>query len=789
MIRNYLKVALRSLYRYKFFAFINVFGLSTAMAFCIVGYLNFTRHYTWDSFHTNADRIFRVESVRDVGGREVLWGSVPIPMAERLRADFAEVEKVVRYSNPRVSVRIGDHVFSERVGHVHPDFLRVFSFRLETGSPDVLQDKSRLVISRKYAEKYFGAEDPMGQTLRLRYSDTESRDFIVGAVAAAYPSNSSIRFDVLVNDEVLSDVGIDEPNNWEHWTGTLFIQTKNPEAASSIAANLDRYVRIQNSVNKQAPVKRFDLRPLADVALNSRNVTNDPLQDSSPMSAIVGPSVMAILILLLACFNYVNTSLAFSTSRIREIGMRKVVGGLRGQLVVQFLGENILLCTIALVAALAMAEFFIVGWNNLWTFAQLSADYLSHPDLMLFLVGLVLTVAIGSGLYPALYVSSFSPSRILKGREQLGPVTGLMRGLLVIQFSVAMMAMIQAALFAENAKYQENLDVGYHKDLIAVLRIENESMYTTLRAALEAETGVEQIAGGREHIGYRWNTKTVRFDNRNHEIELLRVGPDYMQTMGLRIKEGKLFDPALSSENTGHVVVNETFAHQIGGGNPIGQIVELDGARYVISGVVEDFLTSGVWRPVTPVLFRTCESSEYAFAVIRIQPGSLSRVKERLQSVWAGLYPDIPYSGFFQDDVLAESISVSQNITTMSVYIALLAIAIASMGLFALVSLSILRRTKEIGIRKILGAGTIQLLELINREFVIVLVAASLVADVAGYLATRLLLESLYAYHVNFSLPVFLLSNGLVLTIAVFTVGGLVIRAVMTNPVRALRYE
>ncbi|MFQ5639600.1 MAG: ABC transporter permease, partial [bacterium] len=397
MFKNYFKVAYRNLLSNKLYAVINIFGLGVAIAFCIVAYLNHTYNYIFDSFHEKAGQIFRVKTVMMFNGQEEYWGSVPRPLAPALAGDFPEVERALRLTQSRATCRFGDKVFNETILHTDPGFFEMFDFPLKYGSPDVLRDKSKVVLSEKFAHKYFGDENPLGQQITLRYGDKQTREFFIGAVAEKIPDYSSIQFDVLAALEVLLDVGRDRANDWTDWAHVAFMQVSDPAQLSTIVNQLDGYIAAHNDAAPDQPIARFYFDPLRKLALNAwkEDLDGDILKRAMHPAGMISPTIIAVLLLLMACFNYINTSIAFSSKRLKEIGVRKVIGGARRQLIAQFLGENFLLCLLSLILAMGLAEIFVPAHDNLWVYFELTLDYSENFGLLAFLAGLLLLVGVG----------------------------------------------------------------------------------------------------------------------------------------------------------------------------------------------------------------------------------------------------------------------------------------------------------------------------------------------------------------------------------------------------------
>lgn len=789
MLKNYLKVALRSLAANKLYTFINIFALSVAMAFAVVAYLNFQYDRDFDRFHEQAESIYVARSTTLVAGREHNWGVTPRPLGPALARDFPQVEKMARVVYSLSALSYGDKIFNEVTYYVDEDFLEMFTLPLQQGTSAVIRDKSKLIISEALAHKYFGEDDALGKQVTIHFGDGRKRDFLVGGVLAPIPSNSSLQFDVLIPYAALQELNSSRSESWAEWSHETFIQVGKPEQVEAMADQLDHYVAAQNAANENWKVTRFYFDPFIEAAARARALTNDILKEGMHPAALVSPTVIAILLLLTACFNFMNTSLAYSALRLKEVGVRKVLGGVRRQLVFQFIGENILLCTIALIIAVVLAEFLVPGYSNLWREVDLQLDYRANWGLLAFLAGLLAFMSITAGAYPAMYVSRFNPVTILKGKQRLGHANWLMRGILTFQFALSTLTIFAGIVFTHNGHYFEQLDMGYEARQVVAVPLQGQELYTPLLQAAQQNPDILSIAGSRHQVGFNQSTLLAQADGVKHQVAVLSVGENYLETMDMRLLQGRAFDVTLASDWDRAVIINQQMARDFGWSAPLGQEVTIDSLRFTVIGVVQDFYNRSVWRPLQASALRLVKPEQYRYFVARVELRNLAATNDYLREAWHRLAPNIPYEGFYQDESIAEAMEVSSSIRILCIYISLAAIAIAAMGLFALSSLIIIRRTKEIGVRKVLGAGVLHVVALLNRQIVAVLLIAAVVAAAAGYFTLGALLDSIFAYHIAIQSWHMALAAAIVLAIGLVTVSSQVFRVATANPVQALRYE
>jgi hypothetical protein len=442
MIRSYLKVALRNLYRNKFYSVINIVGLGVAMAICVVGYVNYQFGQSFDSYHENAEKIFLLCNSKGQGNNVLDWSVVPMPMLPAIREGIPGIEKVSRIGLSGGTVRYGDKVFREAFHYVDEDYFDMFTFPVMSGDDDVLRDKSALVITDEIAEKYFGDENPIGKELILSVEPGQEFLLTVRAIITKPPMNSSMQISICLPYERLQDIREYDIDSWDNWTRGGFIQIADHASLPEIEQKLQAYVQTANDANPDWQINAFHLCPLPQLASASRDLRGAPFTNGLHPAALVAPAVTALLVLLLACFNFVNTAIAYSSRRLNEIGIRKVVGGVRGQLVKQFLGENLVLCFIAMLVAAVLAEIFVPAYDSLWPELSLTMDYSENLGVVGFFIGLLLFTAVAAGAWPAFYISAFKPVDILKGKQKLGGTNPLIRVLLTFQFALSITSII-----------------------------------------------------------------------------------------------------------------------------------------------------------------------------------------------------------------------------------------------------------------------------------------------------------------------------------------------------------
>jgi putative ABC transport system permease protein len=791
MLKNFIKITFRSLIKNKLFVAINVLGLGVALACVIVSYLSWDFNNTYDVQHVNADKIYRINFIRTTNGSPIKNGCSPSPLAKIIDGSISGIDAVVRYSPTGGNFKIKDDLFSVEVSAVDDNFLDVFTFPLLRGSKEALKDKGKIIISSKIRDKYFPDDDPVGQLVTY-INGRERLEFIVGAVFEKMPLNSSFQFDAIVNYDNLFDIVDWEETDWAQFNNT-FVVVNNPSSVPQIERDLQRYVEVQNRAKEDYKVKEYYLDPLVGMAIRAEKdaIWNNWLRGALPTAAVIGPIVMAILLLVLACFNFTNTSIAIANGRLKEIGIRKVMGSQRKQLIAQFLSENLILALMGLGAGLLIAEFLVPAYNEMWSFLEIDLNYYENVRFFGFLFILLLFTGFLAGSYPAFYVTSFKPSHILRGTLKYGKTSILTRILLTFQFAISLVAIISGIIFAQNAEYQKEYDVGFNGSTVVTARVEDEDGYNALKQELKDNPKIISIAGSAHSFSNSWYTDPIKFNDEELDVQLLNIGEDYLATTGATILEGRNFIKDSQSDIRNSVIISEDLVKTFGWEKPIGQrIILSDTIEVFVVGVVKDvFLGGGLWFPIRPVMLRYIKPEGYRYIAIEAKVTDIKAVHDDVEAAWKVVFPNKLPDVRYMDDEAGDMAQVNNNIKTMFIFLGAIATLLSAIGLFSLVSLDIIKRMKEIGVRKVLGASVIHIMNIINKRYIIIILIASLLGSGMGYIMADMLMASIWTYYIPIGPVAFILSIIILILIAMITVGGKVLRAALANPATTLRDE
>lgn len=782
MLKNYIKVALRNLRRHKAYSFINLAGLAIGLAACLLILLWVRDELSYDRFHNQADLIYRaLEHEAMSSGRVLTYPLFPPAFGPALEKDYPEVLETVRIRTQRGrTVRVGETSFYED-GLVFADaeILSVFSFPLVQGdAKTALQKPDSVLMTERMAAKYFPESNPMGKVIQV----DSQHDFLVAGILADIPSNSHLKFDFVVPISNL------QKYNWnmENW-GAYGIHT---------------YVLLEEGVDIRAFnqkiegfIKRYDeesimtvsLQPLKNVHLHSAGISASGT--TGDIRQVTVFSIIACLILLMACINFMNLTTARSENRAREVGLRKVVGARRSNLIAQFFGESVLLALMALILALNLVHLVLPAFNNL-AGKQIPFPLFTNGLLMLGILGIALTTGFIAGSYPALYLSAIQPIRTFRRKSDGRGQGALFRRVLVIsQFALTICLVIATVVVYQQMRFIRNRDLGINKDHVLCLSLKGDlpDKHQVLKTRiLENPSVLGVTAASNPPAGNNWSMSLNDWEGRDTDahylMDLASVDSDYLDVFGLELVEGRFLTPE-SGEKIQNMVVNETAVKAMGMEEPLGKRVR----EFRIVGVIKDFHFDSLHKSIAPLGLFYAED-DFDNLLIRIRSDNLSGTIAAIQNSWTAAAPGYPFEFRFLDESIDLMYRSDKRVGRLINAATVLALFIACLGLFGMASFTAEQRTKEIGIRKILGASTRSVFFLLSRESFKWVAAANLIAWPLAYLAMRRWL-SVYAFRINISPLIFFLAAAATFATALLTISVQTIKAAGSNPANSLRHE
>jgi putative ABC transport system permease protein len=806
MLVNYLKIAWRTILRHKGYAAINLLGLALGITCCLFIHLWVRDEKSIDNLHAGGDNLYTVYETVTANGKTSGDYNPPIHLAPgKNYPDFLldGAKSAVRgitgftyystgYDLPwgyAETLRYGDKLVKFNGSRAGEDFFQMFSYPLLAGNPaTALRDISDIALSRKTAVVFFGSPAAaMGKTIRFE----NSRDFTVSAVFEDLPPQSSLQFDFLVNFE-LHKKGL---VNWSSGNFQSFIRLSPGANVSAITAGLNQMIRTRlgndNGVSIRLGLQRYGDRYLHSIFVNG-------LPATGRIEYVRIFSGVAIFILLIACINFMNLATARSVRRAKEVGLRKVVGSTRGYLIGQFLGESLLFALIATVLSILLVSLFLPAFN------QFTGKTLRFPftevSFWAGVAGILLLTGLVAGSYPALYLSSLRPVAVLKGMFRFtNGAVWLRKSLTVFQFILSITLMIATIVIVRQTDYVQHANLGYNRENLIYIRLEGDLLkmekYELFKQEAMTMPGIAMVDRSTEtpHAmnfvadGEAFNWEGKRKDERV-SFKPASVGFDFVKLMDLKILEGRDFSPGNLTDSSDGFLVNEEALRQMGMRHPLGKWVSAWKKKGHIIGVLKDFHTHSFREPILPVMIDVKEWEDFGVILVRTKPGQTKEALASLGKVYKDLNPDYAFSWEFVDEQYKKLYSSEMLISRLSVLFASLAIAISCLGLLGLVMFSAEQRTKEIGIRKVLGASISQIIGIFSMDFLRLILLAFLIAGPLGwYLMNSWLHE--FAYRINFSWWIFALAGSVSLLIAALTVSYQAIRASTANPVNSLRSE
>lgn len=786
IFQNHLKVAFRKMMRQKVFSFINVAGLAIGMTICIFILMWVRDELNYDRFHDNAQNIHRIVMNDQKYGER--WPVVSIPVGPALKQNFPEILEMARVSDFRGLITYEDKKFDEIGAYVDPSFLEIFSFPLERGDPQTaLSVPLSVVISQEMAEKFFGQEEPLGKNLKLNHD----LDLTVTGIIKDFPENSYFDLDFLAPFEIFEQRDRD-PTNWSRFQLYTYILLQENASYKQLETKIAGLLQAHDV--REGP--KLELEPLTRIHLYASDGGGD-------IRHIYIFSIIAVFILAIACINFMNLTTARSSTRAKEIGMRKVTGAQRADLIKQFIGESVLISWIALVLAIALVCLLLPTFNNLAN-KQLSLNSLGNGNLILGFFVIVLFAGFLAGSYPAFFLSALKPVNILRGN--LIPVRAgvkkslFQKALVVFQFSISICLIISTLVIFQQLHFIQNKNLGYQKDHIITvpLRGSVSRQYEAFKSELLRDSRITHATATSEvpvlirkiHTGYDWEGKNPKKESRMTEVI---VDHDFIETFNMTIVQGRGFSRGYPSDSKEAYVLNEAAVKASALDSPVGKRFAAsthEGMREgKIIGIVKDFHFQPLHDAIEPLVMFILPGN-FNYMCIRAQPGTsgFTGIIRHIESTWNNFAPNFPFQYSFLDARFDRLYRSEQKTGRIFGYFTFLAIFISSMGLFGLAAQIAEQRTKEIGIRKVMGASVPGIILLLTKDFIRWVIIANAIAWPAAYLAMKKWLQN-YAYRTSIGIDIFILAAAAALLITFLTVSFQSIRAAGEDPVESLRYE
>ncbi len=794
MFKNYLKVTFRIFKKEKVFSLINLFGLVLGFTCCLLIFLFVQDELSYDNFHQDEDRIYRVAAAYMREGRWEPYATNSWPTAELLKTNFGEIEALVRIRRRQDIVEYKEkRVSEERLATVEENFLEVFSFELVAGNrQEALKGSNKVVITESIARKYFENEDPMGKIFEM--NDGQFQLMVTG-VMRDMPPNSHFHFDFLISGEtarsiappaLFTNIGFDS-----QWVYIKASKNFNPEL---MEAEFPRFIDDHlSAVFTSANFKLF-LQPLLDIHLKSD--LGLEIEANGNIDHLYIFSVIAIFTLLIACINYMNLTTARSVRRAREVGMRKVLGAGRSHLVNQFLSESFMMTFLAILFSLALT-FLILPAFNAFSGKEISRSFLFSYEVIAAAIILLIAVGLLAGTYPSFILSSFKPLNTLKGRYISGNSGVILRkGLVILQFGISIGLIVATGITYKQLQFLRNKDLGINKDLLVAvpMRTMDRSQLETVKNDLLANAAVKSVGtcnmklpGWISNSTY-YEAEGVPIDQEARKsMKIIRVDPDFFESVEGEFIAGRNFSKSITTDLSEAVILNEAAVSQLGWREPIGSWLKLGRRKRTTIGIVKDFHFESLHRRIPPTVF-VLSDSFLNWIYVKIAPDNIPTSLDHIEKVYSKFVKDRDFIYSFIDEDVRNQYNAEDKFMKIFIIFTLLAVAIACLGIFGLVSFMAERKSKEIGIRKVLGASVGGVSFLLIKEFIFLLLVASTISwPFTYYFMNGWLTE--FIYRTSISIDLFFVATLLALLIAICSTGFKALAAALTNPVNALRDE
>ncbi len=804
MLRNYLKISCRNIIKHKIYSAINILGLSVGLACCIMIFLFVEDELSFDRFHKNADSIYSV-----IGSQAIFDGTgrgATITMGPAMEEFFPEIKYAVRrYNMLRAEVRFGKNVFIENPVFTDSEFFQVFSFPLIKGSPEsVLQPKNSVVMTKSTAEKYFGEADPVGETLTMTFGQ-RNLEFTVTGISGNIPENSSISFGMLINISCLSQLRDNRYlTNWNMWDTHIYVLLNEGAAPENVDKRFPAFINkhFAGTIEDFKSSGRWDgngdavsyrLQNIKDMHFSPEITGTYAAREVKSSFILTG---IALLVLTVACINFINISIGGASARSLEIGLRKVLGADRKQLVRQFWSESLIMTAASMAAGIVIASVLLPVFND-YAGKNLNMASLAAFKNIFTIFCLITAVGIISGSFPALVLSRFRPVDIFKGKLKFGGSSIFTRSLVVFQFSLSIFLIISTLVMTKQIQYLSSYNPGFDKEGVLVINSQegdfekSEAFLRMFRNRVSGYSGIKSISGSRYSFNMGLGYSPYYLNGERIHININRVYYDYLKTLGIKLAEGRDFSEEITSDVSA-VIVNRKLLEKLDLESPLEKNLELRGlGSYKIIGIVEDFNFQTLQEDIEPMAYGLMPGLHffnYKYILVRVSPEDISGTLEFIKKTWMEIQPEKPFEYSFLEEDFSAAYNRQNRWNSIIRYSSFLAIFVTCIGIFGLTSITVSRLFKEIGIRKVLGATVPQIVSLVSKEFVIlVLIANAVTWPVAWYIMYNWLGN--YAYKTDVGLLTFILSGTLAVIIAVLAVSFQAVKAAQANPVDSIKCE
>lgn len=792
MLKNYLTIAIRNLFRSKETSLINIFGLAIGIASCLLIVLYARFELSYDRFHSNSDNLYRVLTIDEALGVSSNLVGITLPaLGPTMKAEIPEVTKSMRMQGAGRSLL--DHeekqLYTENMAYVEPSFFDLFDYKLIEGDTADFNAPRKAVMTEDMAQRMFGSESPMGKLITVN----NGNEYEVVGIMENTPPNSHLQFDFIGSmypTEQDSNL-VQFLNSWNSISMVTYVTLNDPNGEQAVKDKMEEIIR-QHDVGENFSVT---LQKLGDIHLGSNDILFDGYnQNKTDGDYVYTMLIVALFVILIAAFNFMNLSTARSVKRAREVGMRKVLGAVRGQLISQFLGESILLCVVSLIFAMGLVSIF-GRFLPLPIEENLLIYLLKDPVMLSGMIGGTLLLGILAGIYPAFMLSNFLPAKVLKGSFATSASGIWLRRVLVVsQFAASIAMIIGTFIIYQQLNHIKNADKGFSTEQIITVQLGDNQLrqnYDALKNELKQNSNILDVATVSSMPGSGFGRNGVRPDGTPEDdiwiVSVMNMDENYFELMDMEIVEGRNYSREFSTDPQEGIIINEAFVREVGWESGVGKILHLGNNQRTVIGVVKDFHFASMRHKIEPLMifFNPNASGQIA---LKLDASQMTASLNAVEAAWKKVNPNHPFEYRFFDEDFGRQYQSDENFGKLIVNFTALAILIACLGLFGLSAYTAEQRTKEMGVRKILGASTGNIVGLLSREFALLILIASVIAAPLAWYAMDDWLQD-FVYRINIQWWVFIAAAGLALIIAMFTNAYHALRTARHNPAEILRYE
>lgn len=781
LARNYMLTSVRAVKHNPGYILSNIIGLALALSISTIGYFYYRFNDTFNEHYNQAENLYKIHGLR---ASEATLGSSSVALGPALEAAGIEA---MRYHHETIAVRQENRLFQESTVFADPNYLQSFELESVSGQRIRMSNADEIFISQDMATKLFGDVYPVGELVEIVFPNEKERSFVVKDVFKDPPQNVSFHFPMITSfDNYLEFYEVDE-NDWSGYIDGTFVNITNTSLAQ-VETQLDVLLEPHNRYNTDRILEKFRLDNVLTWPAFESTLAGRSFWNTLHPASVIGTVSTAIAILLLACFNFINTSIALSGKRLKEIAVRKVMGGNRKSTIAQFMIENSLMVFTAVIVSIVISSFLIPAYNSLMTQEIVQLDEVPLKTLIYFGIVLIAFVTLLSGAYPSFYISRFSSLQIFRDKLVLSGKNRLMVVLLTFQFSLCFYNFVSLYVNLDNSYFQETLDRGYDLGQVINVPLYGPAQMSELENTLNQHPDILNVAGTTNTIGFNFEDKSATYEGMDYEVADLAVGTNYLQMMGIRLIKGSFFSDQYEAASK-HIVINKMLEDQIGQ-DLLNKTLKYEDQLFTVVGVVEDFNLKPMMfnNRIKPTIIRASPESAFRYAALKVQ-GDVNRINSEVELLWYELFPQQLYKGFLQERVMRAIRETNTIMVYINVFSAAITILISALGLYTLIALKVQRRSKEFGIRKVLGASKKVIVGLLGKDLYWILGLAIIPGLAGAYFVNNTVFDIIYAYHISIGLKHLIWPTLGLFAIVIGTIGYKMFQTGKLNPVEQLRME